>query len=234
MFIIKAPISAVKRLATSRRWRTAIFLTAGLAIVATRARTVISAAPRRSKAAVQELSTDMRTMFGKEQGAHQPASDDKASQRVAEMATGSVSPSAGAAQDNSAATTSSAESTKTEGAAAAYVPGDQPVTASTAPTPPETIEAGEDETGTFRPTRAETDDFGVIVTDDEPAGLAAIEHWVKGDGSATCPEGYPVKGNANSRIYHRPGEPSYEQTIPEVCFANEEEAQLAGYRPRKT
>lgn len=56
---------------------------------------------------------------------------------------------------------------------------------------------------------------------------------VRGDGSGSCPVDYPIKGNANSRIYHRPADGSYNQTIPEYCFATEEDAQAAGFRPRK-
>ena len=70
------------------------------------------------------------------------------------------------------------------------------------------------------------------VTDDAPAGLEGGGHWVKGDGSATCPDAHPIKGNASSRIYHLPGEPSYTKTIPEICFATEEDAQAAGFRAR--
>ena len=44
---------------------------------------------------------------------------------------------------------------------------------------------------------------------------------------------YPIKGNANSRIYHMPTESSYEQTIPEFCFATEADAKAAGFRARK-
>ncbi|HET8522332.1 MAG TPA: hypothetical protein VFL82_03805, partial [Thermomicrobiales bacterium] len=56
---------------------------------------------------------------------------------------------------------------------------------------------------------------------------------VEGNGTHDCPDGFPIKGNASSRIYHLPGESTYEVTVPEVCFATEEDAAAAGYRPRK-
>jgi len=56
---------------------------------------------------------------------------------------------------------------------------------------------------------------------------------VKGDGSPNCPVEYPIKGNANSRIYHRPEDPSYASTIPEYCFATEDDAKHAGFRAPK-
>ncbi|MDQ4099958.1 MAG: hypothetical protein M3121_05625 [Chloroflexota bacterium] len=57
---------------------------------------------------------------------------------------------------------------------------------------------------------------------------------VRGDGSEHCPPGYPVKGNANSKIYHLPEMSSYAATKAEFCFATEDDAVGAGYRaPRR-
>jgi trigger factor len=57
---------------------------------------------------------------------------------------------------------------------------------------------------------------------------------VRGTGGAECVEGYPIKGNASSMIYHAPGSSSYDRTVPEMCFASEEDAVAAGYRPSKS
>jgi hypothetical protein len=51
------------------------------------------------------------------------------------------------------------------------------------------------------------------------------------DGS--CPEGYPIKANDNSGIFHVPGGRFYERTIPERCYANPEDALADGYRRAK-
>lgn len=67
-------------------------------------------------------------------------------------------------------------------------------------------------------------------TGGEAAGPA---NSVPGTGTAACPDGYPVKGNASSRIFHLPGESSYDRTVPEICFATAEDATAAGFRPRK-
>jgi hypothetical protein len=53
---------------------------------------------------------------------------------------------------------------------------------------------------------------------------------IAGDGTASCPPDHPIKGNAQSRIYHRPGQISYQSTIAEFCFASEEAAEVAGFR----
>jgi large subunit ribosomal protein L22 len=45
------------------------------------------------------------------------------------------------------------------------------------------------------------------------------------------PEGYPIKGNADSMLYHLPGGSHYGRTIAEVWFATEEDAQRAGFSP---
>ena len=57
---------------------------------------------------------------------------------------------------------------------------------------------------------------------------------MEGTGEADCPEGYPIKGNASSKIYHMVGQGSYENTIPEICFATEADAEQAGYRASKS
>jgi trigger factor len=58
--------------------------------------------------------------------------------------------------------------------------------------------------------------------------------WVAGDGEDNAPEGFPIKGNASSRIYHTEESPSYGRTIAEVYFATPEDAEAAGYRLPKS
>ncbi len=48
-----------------------------------------------------------------------------------------------------------------------------------------------------------------------------------------CPPGYPIKGNDNSGIYHVPGGRFYERTVPDRCYADEDDAQADGYRRAK-
>ncbi|WP_460796706.1 sunset domain-containing protein [Microbacterium sp. GXF0217] len=48
-----------------------------------------------------------------------------------------------------------------------------------------------------------------------------------------CPSWAPIKGNANSGIYHVPGGRYYEKTKPEECFRTEAAAVAAGYRKSK-
>jgi large subunit ribosomal protein L4 len=43
------------------------------------------------------------------------------------------------------------------------------------------------------------------------------------------PEGFPIKGNADSMLYHGPDSAYYSQTIAEVWFATEEAAEAAGF-----
>lgn len=74
----------------------------------------------------------------------------------------------------------------------------------------------------------------------EPAGhLAADKPYGEGsaapspDGSA--PEGYTVKGNAQSMIYHDETSPAYEETAAEVWFESAAHAEAAGFRaPRRS
>ena len=56
---------------------------------------------------------------------------------------------------------------------------------------------------------------------------------VRGTGGYSCPKGYPIKGNINSKgekIYHVPGGAYYSKTKPEFCFRTEKDAQKAGFR----
>jgi len=56
-----------------------------------------------------------------------------------------------------------------------------------------------------------------------------------GDGShkalddESMPEGYEIKGNANSAKYHQPGGRWYDQTVAEVWFADAASAEAAGF-----
>lgn len=59
------------------------------------------------------------------------------------------------------------------------------------------------------------------------------EGAVRGDGTVTCPPGFPVKGNAHSMIYHTAESRVYEQTIAELCFSSSQAAERAGYRSPK-
>ena len=43
------------------------------------------------------------------------------------------------------------------------------------------------------------------------------------------PEGYPVKGNADSMKYHQPGGRWYDNTVAEVWFTDAEAAEAAGF-----
>jgi micrococcal nuclease len=48
-----------------------------------------------------------------------------------------------------------------------------------------------------------------------------------------CPDGYPLKANNNSGIFHSPGGRFYDRTVAERCYARAEDAIADGYRPAK-
>ena len=56
------------------------------------------------------------------------------------------------------------------------------------------------------------------------------EGFVRVQGMTVCPDGFPIKGNSKSGVFHAPTDSTYEKTIPEFCFASEEAAILNGYR----
>lgn len=49
------------------------------------------------------------------------------------------------------------------------------------------------------------------------------------DDPQQAPEGFEVKGNADSMLYHVPGSSSYDRTVAEVWFASAEAAEAAGF-----
>jgi hypothetical protein len=59
------------------------------------------------------------------------------------------------------------------------------------------------------------------------------KRWVDPLADGSCPDGYPIKANDNSGIYHVPGGRSYERTKGERCYANVDDAQADGYRAAK-
>lgn len=77
------------------------------------------------------------------------------------------------------------------------------------------------------------DVVGNVPTAAAPAATtSAAPTWVEPVDGA-CPEGYPVKANDNSGIYHVPGGRFYERTVPERCYARTEDAEADGYRAAK-
>tara|TARA_R110001592_G_scaffold292186_1_gene561625 strand:+ start:99 stop:326 length:228 start_codon:yes stop_codon:yes gene_type:complete len=60
------------------------------------------------------------------------------------------------------------------------------------------------------------------------SGCAHISPPVRG---GDCPSDKPVKGNADSFIYHTKDSPYYQQTNAEICFDNASAAAKFGYRP---
>jgi large subunit ribosomal protein L17 len=62
---------------------------------------------------------------------------------------------------------------------------------------------------------------------DEEHPYGAGSHAAPEDGSE--PKGFPVKGNADSMLYHTPDSEYYDRTVAEVWFKTEEDAEKAGF-----
>jgi large subunit ribosomal protein L4 len=63
---------------------------------------------------------------------------------------------------------------------------------------------------------------------EEPLDFGPGSHLPLEDGSE--PDGFPIKGNATSKLYHVPGSSHYSRTVAEVWFATEEDAENAGFQ----
>ena len=71
---------------------------------------------------------------------------------------------------------------------------------------------------------------------DEVEESASTDEAPYGEGSHAplddpdeAPEGFEIKGNADSMLYHLPGTPFYDRTVAEVWFATAEAAEAAGF-----
>lgn len=70
-------------------------------------------------------------------------------------------------------------------------------------------------------------------TTTSPATVASpVANWVA-PVNGQCPEGYAVKANDNSGIYHVPGGRFYARTVADRCYANTDAAIADGYRAAK-
>ena len=65
-----------------------------------------------------------------------------------------------------------------------------------------------------------------------PAVAADAPAWVAPT-DGVCPDGYPIKANATSMIYHRPGGLSYERTHSDRCYVDGASAEADGFRAAK-
>lgn len=102
---------------------------------------------------------------------------------------------------------------------ASQKPAPAPVTVVKAPRPVSDAAAAEPDT-----TVAEAVESSSIA--DGPYGEGS--HVPLAD-AAEAPEGFPIKGNEDSKLYHVPGSSHYDRTVAEVWFAGPEAAEAAGF-----
>jgi large subunit ribosomal protein L4 len=100
--------------------------------------------------------------------------------------------------------------------ARAEAAGDEPVVlAKSAPSTSDTAEANMAKAESSKPAA-------------EEAPFGPGSHLPLDDGSE--PDGFPIKGNADSMLYHVPGSASYKRTVAEVWFASADAAEKAGFQ----
>jgi hypothetical protein len=67
---------------------------------------------------------------------------------------------------------------------------------------------------------------------DDVATSTQPPRWVPANADG-CPDGYPVKANDSSRIFHVPGGRSYARTNADRCYRSADDAVADGYRQAK-
>ena len=111
------------------------------------------------------------------------------------------------------------EANRARRAAAAQAADSAPAEEATAPAD----EATTEETDTEESTSAET------ATEESAEAPYGEGSHAPLDDPAQAPEGFEIKGNADSMLYHVPGSSHYDRTVAEVWFASEEAAEAAGF-----
>ena len=71
----------------------------------------------------------------------------------------------------------------------------------------------------------------VVVEEIGGAPVVSVTWVLPVDGG--CPDGFPIKANAQSGIFHVPGGRSYARTKPERCYATPDDAEADGFRRAK-
>ena len=79
---------------------------------------------------------------------------------------------------------------------------------------------------------ASAEEAASMASEEEIASEPVVEGSWSGEGEP--PEGFTIKGNANSMLYHRPDSSLYNRTKAEVWFKTEEDAGAAGFKMAKT
>ncbi len=128
-----------------------------------------------------------------------------------------------------------------DAAAAGLEPGSSEDSQDTIEAQPEAqevpVEKPEPEEGDATPAE-EPEASSATADSDDDGEVNAVDESPYGDGShalvdgdpAKMPEGFEVKGNASSKLYHVPGSAFYKRTNAEIWFANEEAAEAAGFQ----
>ncbi|NNG35239.1 50S ribosomal protein L17 [Nakamurella aerolata] len=119
--------------------------------------------------------------------------------------------SAAGAESTDSAATESTESTSSADSAGSAGSDDSADNSDTAGTPQAVADTEVEESAS---------------TDDAPYGPGS--HAPLEDGGQ--PDGFPIKGNADSMLYHVPDSAFYDRTVAEVWFATAEDAEKAGFQ----
>ncbi|HUP71932.1 MAG TPA: hypothetical protein VM282_02680 [Acidimicrobiales bacterium] len=102
----------------------------------------------------------------------------------------------------------------------------------TTPNAPQVSEWAPLRAGAASAPTASATDSPTDTTDSTAAATPTSPDWIEPVDGA-CPLTHPVKGNANSRIYHVPGGRFYDSTVPERCYRDGTAAEADGMRASK-
>ena len=180
-----------------------------------------------------ERTPEEEAAFTQAQAEARAAAAKAQQEREARLAASKSKPAEEPAAEEAPAEEPAAEEAPAEEPAAEEAPAEEPAAEEAPAEEPAAEEAPAEEPAAEEAPAEEPAAEVAEVADDAAADAPAEAPFGEGSHAPladdSMPEGFEIKGNADSMLYHVPGSSFYDRTKAEVWFASEEAAEAAGF-----